>query len=44
MPERCVSCGGHIEEYDVLKRCTVCNVPYHRECFPDVCIRCNKVP
>jgi hypothetical protein len=44
MPERCTSCGGHIEEYDVLKRCSTCKVPYHGDCFPDVCVRCNKVP
>ncbi len=43
MPERCRSCGGHIEEYDKLKRCKHCNRPYHYECAPDICLQCSMV-
>jgi hypothetical protein len=42
MPKKCVNCGGIIGTDEEVKHCYNCNVPYHRDCIPDKCVKCKE--
>jgi hypothetical protein len=42
MPKKCANCRGTISKDEDIEHCCECNVPYHRDCMPDICVRCKK--
>jgi hypothetical protein len=42
MPKKCGNCGGTISSNEEADHCYHCNLPYHEDCKPDICVQCNK--
>lgn len=41
MPKKCGNCGGDIGPEEEAVHCDDCKLPYHEDCRPDKCLRCD---